>query len=126
MQTQIYIVDDTPDLLKNIAEILQMEDYQVFSFSNALDALDAMEKTVVPDLVITDLWMPTMDGLVFISEMKSHALLKDIPVIIFSAKPVQEYEEQAKRLGVTTFIKKPSTPETILETILLTIPNKSL
>lgn len=116
MAKKILIVEDTADLLANLEDFLTMEGYAVISASNARLALQIL-KTETPDLVISDLMMHEMDGFTLVREMKKMPTLKDIPVTIFSAKPLQEYEEIARSLGVRCCIKKPSTLEYILETI---------
>jgi CheY-like chemotaxis protein len=93
-----------------------MEGYEVWAYLNGADAINMIRKKT-PDLIITDLWMPAMDGFVFIHKVRHELLLNDIPIIIFSAKPSQEFEEKAAALDVHHYIKKPSELETILSTI---------
>jgi len=116
MAKKILIVEDTADLLANLEDFLTMEGYNVLSAPNARDAIDILAGTT-PDLVISDLMMHEMDGFALVREMKKSPTLKTIPVAIFSAKPLQEYEETARAIGINCCIKKPSTLEHILETI---------
>jgi CheY-like chemotaxis protein len=116
MAKKILIVEDTADLLSNLEDFLTMEGYTVVSAPNARRALQILT-TETPDLVISDLMMHEMDGFALVREMKKIPELNDIPVAIFSAKPLQEYEETARALGVRCCIKKPSTLEHILKTI---------
>jgi CheY-like chemotaxis protein len=112
----ICVVDDTPELLNNLSEYLEMEGFAVWACINGAEALER-SRIKSPDLVITDLWMPAMDGLVFIEKLRHDLHLTDVPVIIFSAKPEHEYADRAFTLGVTHFIKKPSNPEVIVSRI---------
>ena len=116
MAKKILIVEDTADLLANLEDFLTMEGYTVVTAPNARRALNILE-TDIPDLVISDLMMHEMDGFALVQEMKKKPALKNIPVTIFSAKPLQEYEDTARALGVNCCIKKPSTLEHILATI---------
>ena len=102
--------------MANLEDFLTMEGYAVVTAPNARHALRILE-TDVPDLVITDLMMHEMDGFALVGEMKKSPVLKHVPVTIFSAKPLQEYEDKARALGVECCIKKPSTLEHILEII---------
>ena len=113
---KICLVDDTPDILENFSDFLEMEGYEVWSCKNAKEALQRFHSQR-PDLIITDLWMPAMDGLVFIEHVRNNPLVKDVPVIIFSAKAVQDYEDKARSLGVSVFVKKPASLEKILDVI---------
>lgn len=116
MGKHILIVEDTADLLSNLEDFLVMEGYDVVSAPNAHRALAILDEAV-PDLVISDLMMHEMDGFALVREMKKKPQLQNVPVAIFSAKPLQEYEETARSIGVSCCIKKPSTLEHILETI---------
>jgi DNA-binding response OmpR family regulator len=116
MQKRICLVDDTPDLLVNLADFLEMEGFAVWRFGNAAQALDKM-RSEVPDLMITDLWMIGMDGLTLVRECRRDIRTCQLPIIIFSARPFRDYEGDARELGVTTLIQKPAELEDILESI---------
>ena len=116
MAKKILIVEDTADLLANLEDFLTMEGYTVVTAPNARRALNILENDI-PDLVISDLMMHEMDGFALVREMKKSPELRRVPVTIFSAKPLQEYEDTARALGVEYCIKKPSTLEHILEII---------
>jgi CheY-like chemotaxis protein len=61
--------------------------------------------------------MPKMDGLEFIQEMRKQERFNTIPVIVFSAKPVQESQDRISQLRVDKFVMKPSTLDCLLESI---------
>lgn len=113
---KICLVDDTPDLLRHMAEFLQMEGYEVWPCRGGADAIERLRHGT-PDLLITDLWMPGIDGFMLIKHCKDEARLKLIPVIIFSARPVSDYQDDARQLGVRDFIKKPADLEAILNIV---------
>ncbi len=114
MSKTICAIDDNPDLLANLTEFLRLEGYVVHAFSGGSGALEYLE-TNVPDLIITDLWMPAMDGLSFIQILRERKI--EVPVAVFSAKPPSDYQEEATALGVSVFIKKPSDLEEIISKI---------
>lgn len=113
---KICLVEDTEDLRTNVREFLEMEGFEIWEFRNAQDAL-AKISTELPDLIITDLWMPVMDGLTFIDQLKRSSSSRQVPVIIFTAKPLQEYEAKAKQLGVLDYVHKPASLEDLLQKI---------
>ena len=108
MSQKILLVDDTAELLENVGDCLSLVGYEVLLARNMREGLSILDDTI-PDLIITDLMMGERSGFELIKEIKSHAAWKKIPLIIFSAKPLQEYKAEALALGVTTFIQKPST-----------------
>ncbi len=110
------IVEDTVDLLANIASILKMEGYVVSSASNGKEALD-MLRNVKPDLIITDLLMPEMSGFELIRSIREEASLNAIPILVFSAMPPHEHELKVIGLGADSYLKKPSTVETLVDTV---------
>ncbi len=116
MRRIILIVEDTPDLLQNIAEFLVMEGYEVIGCLKAKQALEKLA-TVRPDMIITDLSMADMDGFQFIEAIRNNAELNTIPIAIFSARPPQENQGKAFSLGVKKYIKKPCQPEEILAAV---------
>ncbi|MBS1507199.1 MAG: response regulator [Bacteroidetes bacterium] len=111
MKKKILLVDDTPDIVENIREFLLMEDYQVLTALNGVEALAHLERER-PDLIITDLVMPEMDGFELIQQLRSSEKYKQIPILVFSAKPIAN--EKLDELGANKFVLKPSPPEALL------------
>ncbi|HEY9004837.1 response regulator [Ohtaekwangia sp.] len=113
MPKKIMVVEDTQDLLQHVTDFLTMEGYEVEPCINGDDAYTKLA-TSRPDLIITDLLMPKVDGFALIEKIKQHEALKKIPVAIFSAKPPQENEAKALSLNVKAFIKKPCSLDDLL------------
>lgn len=124
MNKKILIVEDTPDLLKNLSEFLVMEEFTVLSCLSARSAIEKLEQGEIPDLVLTDLSMPDIDGFQLIEWIRSIASLKQIPIVIFSARPIQENQARATSLGVTKYIKKPCSPDELVAAIQEALKNK--
>jgi CheY-like chemotaxis protein len=112
----ILVIDDTPDLQRSIIQFLNMEGYETVGAANGQEALDTLAHTI-PDLVITDLLMPVMDGYSFIERIKADAQLRAIPVVVFSAKPDDDSQDKALALGAVRFIRKPGSIDQILDTV---------
>lgn len=110
------IVEDTVDLLANITSILKMEGYFVSSASNGKEALDIL-RNVRPDLIITDLLMPEMSGFELIRAVREEASFNTIPILVFSAMPPHEHEIKVIGLGANSYLKKPSTVESLVDTV---------
>ncbi len=98
--TTIVVIDDNPMDSRLIRRLLQAKKpYRVFEANSALDGLKQVKERL-PDLVITDLTMPLMDGFTLLSELKSDPLTAKIPVIVVSAKDLTPEDE--KRLAGQT------------------------
>lgn len=116
MIKNILVVEDTPHLLESIVQCLNMEGY---STAQALHGEEALQNLVhiIPDLIITDLLMPVMDGFTLIRKVKANLKWKDIPIIVFSAKTTQEDVHGVMSLGINKMLEKPCSLEIILSSI---------
>jgi DNA-binding response OmpR family regulator len=103
---RILLVEDTSHLSEEIADILRLEGYVVTISGNALDALEGLPQSI-PDLIITDLLMPGMDGFEFIQHVRSMAAFQSIPILILSAKTSKEDKVRGTEVGANDFIQKP-------------------
>lgn len=104
--TRILLAEDTSQLAEEISDILRLEKFDVVIARNGKEALDLMSARR-PDLVITDLLMPVMDGFELIERIKSNPELKSIPVITLSAKASPEDRAHAQAAGADRFVQKP-------------------
>lgn len=101
----ILLVDDEPEVLKCLSEMLQRLNYRVLTSRNGPSALALMGGTGNPDLVITDQRMPGMDGLEFICLLRQK--LPDVPIIMMTAYGTMESYLTAGTLGVFRYLQKP-------------------
>jgi DNA-binding response OmpR family regulator len=116
MAKHILIVDDTQDLRNNIRDLLEMEGYRVSHAANGKIALKALQR-VTPDLIISDLLMPEMNGFDFIVHVRNNSRWNDVTILVYSAMPVHESEKKALDLGANFYLKKPSTIEVLVDTV---------
>lgn len=113
------MVDDTPDLLLGMKDLLQMEGYEVITASNGQEAVQCLSRTTDQvDLIITDLLMPVMDGMTLLRTLRAADKWQTIPVIIFSAKAKSEIESLDTTLqGTQKILSKPCPTEMLLATV---------
>jgi CheY-like chemotaxis protein len=112
---KLLLVDDTEEVLNNLEEYLAMEGYEIETASNGLQALECLPK-FQPDLIITDLLMPDMDGFELIREVRQQPIYQEIPIIVFSARPLDEGKDITD-YGANVFLLKPSSVEILSDTI---------
>jgi DNA-binding response OmpR family regulator len=100
---KLLVVDDEPDTVFLLKNILEREGYEVFGASNGIDAISRL-KFIQPALVITDMMMPQMDGWQTIQKLHE---ISDIPIIILSVLNQTESIVRALELGADDYITKP-------------------
>jgi CheY-like chemotaxis protein/AraC-like DNA-binding protein/anti-sigma regulatory factor (Ser/Thr protein kinase) len=102
---KILIVEDNRELLNFLRTALGAN-YDVFEAENGIKALDIALK-YSPDLIVSDLMMPDMDGLEFAKRLKSDLNISHIPVVLLTAKTDMDSKLHALELGVDDYITKP-------------------
>ena len=100
----ILVVDDEFGTVEVLVAALEDEGYRVLTAANGRRALERLEENK-PDLVISDFMMPLMDGAALVTEMRSNALYRDIPVVMMSAAPESALRQHLD--GYVAFLRKP-------------------
>ena len=104
----VLVVDDSPDLLEMYAFSLALAGFEVRKAADGLKALDSINERK-PDVVITDLMMPEMDGLMLIKHIRETVALTGLPILVLSAGS-EAYLDEAQLVGATKVIPKPVDP----------------
>ncbi|MEI9918417.1 MAG: response regulator [Bacteroidota bacterium] len=102
----VLLVEDTQDLLEEISLILEMEGFRVIVANSGHQGLERLQE-ITPNIIITDLLMPGMDGFDLIEKIKKDPLLMAVPIIILSAKTNTSDKKRGAMMGVSAFIGKP-------------------
>ncbi len=114
MYPSVLIVDDEPSILQSLSGILSDEGFETITAANGYEALQRIS-TESPDLVLLDIWMPGIDGIETLKEIK-----KDHPwtqVIIITGHGTIDTAVQATKLGAYDFIEKPLSIEKVIVAI---------
>ena len=120
---KILIIDDEEDMLDSCSRILKGNQYKCITSSNPVEALD-IAKTELPDLIITDLKMPGMDGLEVLKELKSND--PSTLVIVFTAYASVSSAVEAIKEGAFDFIPKPFSADEFLISIERALSHRRL
>lgn len=114
----ILVLEDEKDILQTLAELLQTEGYEVHTARNGKEALNFLEKTSMPDLILLDMKMPVMNGLDFTKEfyrLYDHRA----PLLVMTA--AADAEKRAQEVKADGFIGKPFDLEELLKKIAIAL-----
>ena len=106
----ILIVDDMPENLNVLGELLHGAGYHVKVATNGLTALNLANQQPRPSLILLDVMMPEMDGHEVLRQLRSNINTREIPVIFLTAMNSDEDEERAFGEGIADYITKPLKP----------------
>ncbi|MGD8833933.1 MAG: sigma-54 dependent transcriptional regulator [Desulfobacteraceae bacterium] len=110
----ILIVDDEPSIVQSLGGLLTDEGFEVTTAGNGYEALQKIE-TDVPDLILLDIWMPGIDGLETLQEIKKHH--PHTQVVMITGHGSIETAVQATKLGAFDFIEKPLSIDKVIVAI---------
>jgi len=110
---KIVVIEDEPDIVEVVSYNLKREGYNVVSVERGDEGLNAI-RNQSPNLVILDLMLPGMDGLSICQQMKSDPIVRDIPIIIISAKGEESDVVIGLELGADDYLSKPFSPRELL------------
>ena len=102
---RVLVVDDDPDVRERTREMISRDGYQVIEASDGREALARLE-TEPPDVILLDLLMPEMDGFAFLDELRKRDQLKDLPVVVLTAKDLTEEDHSRLNGGVARVLQK--------------------
>lgn len=120
---KVVIIDDEPIIVTGLTKMLPWEDYGcqvVGTAENGLEGLSIIREKR-PDIVISDIYMPRMDGLTMAAALKSE--FEDMELTILTGYRDFELAQQAIKLGVARFVLKPSNMEELEEAIGVMVSN---
>ncbi|TFI54295.1 hybrid sensor histidine kinase/response regulator [Mastigocladus laminosus UU774] len=113
----ILVVDDTMSFRKTLSLTLQKFGYQVLEAQDGLEAIEKLQQHPEIQLVISDLEMPRMNGLEFLSRLQQYPLAGRKPVIILTSRSVQIYGKMAQHLGASAYLTKPYVEQELVATV---------
>jgi CheY-like chemotaxis protein len=113
---KVLVVDDEVHIVHVVAIKLRNNDYEVISAENGAEAFE-LACSEKPDIIVTDFQMPVMTGLELVEKIRQCDALKDIPVIMLTARSFAIEEQQQEDLQISQCLSKPFSPKELLENI---------
>ncbi len=119
-EVRTLIVDDSSVMRKIVERALRqagLDPMVVYEASSGTDGLEVLKSNRV-DLILSDINMPSMDGLEFVRQIKAQNLAAGVPVVMITTESSEEHVKQAIQAGARGYIRKPFTAEQVKERVL--------
>lgn len=117
-QIMIMIIDDSPSVRKVNEKIITNVGWKVLTARDGLEALEILGKSdEIPNVILTDIEMPRMDGYELLKTLKKNSRYKNIPVLIITSRTSEKHRQKALQLGASSYITKPFDQRTLIEKI---------
>jgi chemotaxis protein histidine kinase CheA/CheY-like chemotaxis protein len=119
------VVDDSLSVRRALATLLEDQGYEVAQMRDGLEAAHALD-SFKPDVVLTDLEMPNMNGLELASHIRARPQHADLPIIMITSRSMDKHRQQALAAGVSIYLTKPYTDHELLRNVSASISNSGL
>jgi DNA-binding response OmpR family regulator len=106
MRAKILVADDSATVRHLILKFLEGMDYEIVTTSDSANVVDLIGE-INPDLVISDIMMPGMDGYTFVRSIRKEKTQESLPVIIMSTKKRETMEDLFVSYGISGYLQKP-------------------
>lgn len=110
------VVDDSLTMRKVLSRVLEREDFEVVTANDGMDAIQKLQE-VSPDIILTDIEMPRMDGFEFSRYVRDNQATSQTPLIIISSRTADKHRNVATEIGVNAFLGKPVHDEELMEQV---------
>ncbi|HSF66380.1 MAG TPA: response regulator [Nitrospiraceae bacterium] len=126
MSRVILVVDDSPTMRGMVSHALNEAGFETKEAENGKDALIKLTTMEVggtkPDVIVTDINMPEMDGIELVREIRKLSAFKHVPVLVLTTDNTDEKKEVGRAAGATGWLVKPFDSELILKVIRKVLP----
>lgn len=116
MGKKILAIDDMKTLRVLLNKVLTGAGYQVVEAEDGIDGLEKFSEHK-PDLVISDLNMPNLDGIGFVSGARNKPEGKTVPILILTTETNDQLKQRAKEVGATGWLTKPFNPDRLIKLV---------
>ena len=110
------VVDDSLSVRKSLSEFMENIGYKVRAAHDGLEAFE-IASACKPDIILTDMEMPRMNGIELSSHIKSSTELNNIPVIMITSRSAEWHQKEAANAGIDAYLTKPYSEEELLDAI---------
>lgn len=110
---RVLVVEDEPGVRSMLGAVLRASGYDPLLAEDGRDAADRLSAGLTVDVVLTDIRMPRMDGVAFVTHLRSQESTRDLPVLAMSAYNDERQEREVRAAGADLFLPKPFTVQAL-------------
>lgn len=110
------VVDDSLTMRKVLSRVLEREGFEVVTANDGMDGIEKLQE-VAPDIILTDIEMPRMDGFEFSRYVRDNPTTAKTPLIVISSRTADKHRNVASEIGVNAFLGKPVQDEELVEQV---------
>lgn len=118
----ILVLDDSATIIMSLSRILKNAGYQVDTAVNGKEGMAKLAGGLKPNVILTDLNMPQMDGIAFIKEARKSAPTRFTPIIVLTTESGTQKRDEARAAGASGWLTKPTEPEQLLSALKQLLP----
>jgi two-component system chemotaxis response regulator CheY len=120
MSKTVFVIDDSATMLMSVKQTLEMSGLKVDTAKDGLEAFNKLKSGLKPDLIITDINMPNMNGIEFIKNAR--ALLRFTPILALTTESQTAKRDEAKKNGATGWLVKPISGPDLIKVVRQVLP----
>ncbi len=106
-RTRVLVVDDSPSVRHMTSKVVTAAGWEVTTAKDGLEALEMLRQGTLPDVILTDVEMPRMDGYELVSAVQQDEDFRAIPIVFITSRASEKHRERAADLGITEYLTKP-------------------
>lgn len=114
----VLIVDDSPSVRRVLTGLAQRAGWHATTAKDGMEALETLQRTAVqPDVVLTDVEMPRMDGYELLATLRGQPSTRELPVVVITSRAADKHRKKAMDLGASAYLVKPYQDDSLVEVV---------
>jgi two-component system chemotaxis response regulator CheY len=123
MPSTVFIVDDSVTILMSLEAILRKGGFTVAKAATGEEAVTKLQGGLKPNLVITDIHMPGMNGIELIRKIRTMPGIQFVPILVVTTESQQAKRDEARAAKATGWLVKPVKPDDMMKVVKQILPN---
>ncbi|MBX3398802.1 MAG: Hpt domain-containing protein [Gemmataceae bacterium] len=115
--TTVLLVDDSPSVRRVLAALAERQGWTAIAAKDGVEALELLRRGPLPDIVLSDVEMPRMDGFELLGSIRGQANLARLPVVMITSRAAEKHRRKAMDLGASAYVTKPYQDEALVDIV---------